>query len=57
MPTPEKEVQEKRSLIASQDSFKKIIVTGNDIKAKRDNYGIVTMSIYDFLLNSDSLNF
>ena len=57
MPTPEKEVQEKRSLIASQDSFKKIIVTGNDIKTKRDNYGIVTMSIYDFLLNSDSLNF
>jgi len=55
--TPEKELQEKRSLMASHDSFKKIIVTGNDIKLRRDENGIVTMSIFDFLLNSNSLDY
>ena len=57
MPTPEKELQEKRSLMASHDSFKKIIVTGNDIKPRRDENGIVTMGILDFLLNPNSLDY
>lgn len=57
MPTPEKEMQEKRSLIASQDSFKKIIVTGNDIKPRRDDNGIVTMGIIDFLLDPNSQDY
>jgi len=38
------------------DSFKKIVVTKDHIKLKRDENGIVTMSIYDFLLKSDSLD-
>ncbi len=57
MPTPEKELQEKRSLMASHDSFKKIIVTGNDIKPRRDENGIVTMGILDFLFNPNSLDY
>ena len=57
MPTAEKEVQERRSLIATKDSFKKIIVTGQDIKAKRDSNGILTISIIDFLLDKNSLDF
>ena len=57
MPTPEKEIQEKRSLMASADSFKKIIVTGQDIKPKRDENGIVTINIIDFLIDPNSLDY
>lgn len=38
-------------------SFKKIIVVKDDIMPKRDDRGIVTMGILDFLLNSDSLDY
>lgn len=37
------------------DSFKKMIVVKDVMKVQRDEYGIVTMSIYDFLLNENSL--
>ena len=57
MPTLEKETQEKRSLIASNDSFKKIIVTADDINPKRDSNGILTINILDFLLDCNSLDF
>ncbi len=53
--TEEKEKQEKASLINIGDSFKKIIVTGEPILVQRDEQGITTMSIYDFLLRQDSL--
>ena len=53
----EKEIQEKRSLISVPDSFKKIIVVRDDIKIKRDDDGIVTMSIFDFLLDDSSLDY
>ncbi len=42
---------------ATHDSFKKIIVTGNDIKPRRNENGIVTMGILDFLLNPNSLDY
>lgn len=51
-----KEAQEKRSLRRIPDSFNKIIVVNDDIKTKRDESGIVTMGLFDFLLNPDSLN-
>ena len=54
--TAEKEKQEKRSLNKINDSFKKIVVVKDDIKLKRDENGIVTMGIYEFLLNPNSLN-
>lgn len=56
IPTNEKEVQEKRSLMATKDSFKKIIVTGQDIKPKRDINGILTINVIDFLLDDNSLD-
>lgn len=55
MPNIEKEQQEKTSFSLINDSFKKIIVTKDDIKPKRDNQGIVTMGLLDFLLNKNSL--
>lgn len=51
----EKKRQEKASLIHVPDSFKKMIVVKDVMKVQRDEYGIVTMSIYDFLLNENSL--
>ena len=55
METEEKEKQEKISLLNIDDSFKKIIITGEPSLVQRDNDGITTMSIYDFLLNDNSL--
>ena len=51
-----KEKQEKKSLLKTKDSFKKIIVVKDDIKLKRDDSGITTMGIFDFLLNENSLD-
>lgn len=56
MPTPEKQVQEKAPLQNVGDSFKKIIIVKDIVNVTRDENGIVTMNIYDFLLNEDSLN-
>ncbi|EIK82031.1 hypothetical protein CGSMWGv1500E_05596 [Gardnerella vaginalis 1500E] len=55
MPTEEKSLQEKRSLYYIDNSFKKIVVTKNGLHATRDNRGVVTMDLFDFLLNEDSL--
>jgi predicted AAA+ superfamily ATPase len=55
MPNIEKERQEKTSFSFINDSFKKIIVVKDDIKPKRDEQGIVTIGLLDFLLNKDSL--
>ena len=51
----EKRMQEERSLLAVHDSFKKIIVTGRNLKVRRDEHGVVTMGIRDFLLKENSL--
>lgn len=55
MESDEKAAQEQASLLRVRDSFKKIIVTGEDSIVHRDDNGITTMSIYDFLLNENSL--
>ena len=55
LPDEEKVKQEKASLLSVNDSFKKIIIVKDVIKVQRDEYGITTMSIYDFLLNENSL--
>lgn len=51
----EKVRQEENSLRNTGDSFKKIIIVGNPILVERDNSGITTISIYDFLLKENSL--
>ena len=52
MPTDDKVAQEKRSLLNTNDNFRKIIIVGDDIKRKTDEQGIITMSLYDFLSDS-----
>lgn len=55
MPTEEKRRQENASLLQVRDSFKKIIVVKDVVNVVRDENGITTMSIYDFLLKENSL--
>ncbi len=55
IPTEEKRMQERASLIHVNDSFKKIILVKDVMNITRDEYGITTMSIYDFLLKENSL--
>lgn len=55
MQTEEKQAQEKASLINVNDSFKKIIIVKDVVNVTRDETGITTMSIYDFLLKENSL--
>lgn len=57
IPTKEKQDQELASLLQINDSFKKLVIVKEDIKPKRDEHGITTMGIMDFLLNPDSLDF
>ena len=56
MTTPEKQMQEERPLNAIGDSFKKIIVVRDNIKVRRNDMGIVTIGIRNFLLDENSLN-
>ena len=55
LPEAEKRAQEKASLINVNDSFKKIIIVKDVVKPLYDDDGILTMSIFDFLLNESSL--
>ena len=56
MPTLEKEAQESASLLLINDSFKKIIIVKDDIKPKRNEQGILTIGLKDFLLDKNSLD-
>ena len=51
LPDEEKRNQETRPLRQIDDSFKKIIVTKDIVGPHYDEHGILTVSIYDFLLN------
>lgn len=55
MESDEKMKQERASLLTVNDSFKKIIVIGEESPVTRDEFGIATLSIYDFLLKDNSL--
>ena len=55
MRTPEKAAQEKASLLGINDSFKKVVLVRDVVKPLRDERGVVTMSVFDFLLDEDSL--
>lgn len=55
LPDEEKRKQEMGSLLRINDSFKKIIIIKDDIKPWRDENGILTMGLLDFLINADSL--
>ncbi len=55
LPDEEKIRQEKASLLALDDSFKKIIIVSDITTPVHDDNGILTINILDFLLNPDSL--
>lgn len=55
MPTTEKLEQEYRPLRKLRDSFRKFVITHDDIRTRQDDDGIVTMGLIDFLLDVDSL--
>ena len=56
MNTEGKREQEERPLNAIGDSFKKIIVVRDNIKVRRNDMGIVTIGVRNFLLDEHSLN-
>ena len=55
LPTEEKKTQEERPLLDIKDSFKKIIITGDNIKRKTDEKGILTIGLLDFLLDENCI--
>lgn len=55
MESDEKIKQERASLLKVDDSFKKMIILGEETPVTRDEYGITTISIYDFLLKDNAL--
>ena len=56
MPTEGKEEQEGRPLRSISDFFKKIIVTADNVLLKRDESGIVTIPVIQFLKDPNSLD-
>ena len=53
MPTDSKERQESNSLLNIDDVFKKIIIVKDYIKPKRNQLGIITIGLIDFLLKPE----
>ena len=56
LPSIEKINQEKASLLNIDDSFKKIIIVKDRIKPFLDENGILTINLFDFLLDKHSLD-
>ena len=56
IPDEEKRRPEKASLLALRDSFKKIIVVNGFVPVWRDDDGILTAPLLDFLLDPKSLD-
>lgn len=56
MDDKEKEIQEKKSLRNINDSFRKIIITGDNTLPWKDDQGFLIISLKDFLLNTNALD-
>ena len=55
IPDEEKRRQETRPYAMISDSFKKIIVTGDIVRPQYDENGILTVNLYDFLLDPHAM--
>lgn len=55
IPDEQKRTQETRPFTKIDDSFKKIIITRDIVPAQYDEHGILTINIYDFLLDPTAL--
>ncbi len=53
----EKLLQEQKSLLHVNDSFKKIIIVKDAFKPHYNDYGVYIIGLYDFLLDQNCLNF
>lgn len=56
LPDEEKRKQEMASLLKINDSFKKIIIVKDDIKPWRDENGILTIGLTEFLMDDECLS-
>ncbi len=56
IPGEEKLLQEIRPFRKIDDSFKKIIITKDIVPKHYDEHGILTLNIYDFLLDDASIS-
>lgn len=56
IPDRDKEIQESRSLTNINDSFKKVIIVKEHIMPRRNEDGILTIGLFDFLLDENSLD-
>lgn len=55
LPTADKVNQEQRGLLRISDFFRKIVVVGDNIKVRRDENGIITIGLRNYLLDENSL--
>ena len=55
IPDEQKRTQETRPFTKIDDSFKKIVITREIVPAQYDDRGILTINIYDFLLDPSAL--
>lgn len=55
LPDEEKRTQEIRPFRKISDSFKKIVITKDIAQPYYDEYGILTINIYDLLLNPECI--
>lgn len=56
MPDEEKMEQEKRSLKQIGDAFKKMVIVGERMKLRRDDFGIVITGIFEFLFDPKTID-
>lgn len=55
MPDDAKKEQEQKSLLMTQDAFKKIIITKDSLAPLYNDNGVLVMNVFDFLMNEGSL--
>lgn len=55
IPDEKKRQQEKRSLLNVKDAFEKVIITNDMVPRQYDENGLLTMNVYDFLLDLNSI--
>ena len=55
LPSEEKWIRETKAFDKLNDSFKKIIIVGNNIKPRRTEKGYLILGLKEFLLNENSL--
>ena len=56
LPDETKKEQEQRSLLLTQDGFKKIIITKDALAPLYNDDGVLVMGLFDFLLKESSLD-